>query len=61
MEQLEAIRKEFEEIAGSWNGEDDKFISGGHVYTEEDAGMANEIIEKVDELKKLINEFNGTN
>lgn len=53
-EHLLKLKKEAEEISGNWNGDE----SG---YQEDQAHIAEEIIEKVDELLKLINEFNGTN
>lgn len=53
-EHLLKLRKEAEEISGNWNGDE----SG---YAEEQATIANDIIEKVDELVELINELNGTN
>lgn len=53
-EQLKKLIDECETIAGNWNGED----SG---YQEEQAGIANDIIEKAKELIELINELNGTN
>lgn len=53
-EELLKLKKEAEEISSNWNGED----SG---YAEEQAGIANDIIEKVDELLELISELNGTN
>lgn len=53
-EHLLELKKEMQFESGRWNGEE----SG---YREDQAHIAEEIIEKVDELLKLINEFNGTN
>lgn len=53
-EQLEKLIKECEVIAGNWNGDE----SG---YAEEQAGIANDIIKKSQELLALVNELNGTN
>lgn len=52
-EELKKCIKECEEIAGRWNGDE----SG---YQEEQATIANDIIEKSNELIALINELNGT-
>lgn len=51
--ELTKLIKECEEIAGRWNGDD----SG---YAEDQANIANDIIEKSKELIGLINELNGT-
>lgn len=56
---LEVIRKEVEPIASDWNGEDDRYISNGLEYTEEDAHIAMEILEKLDELEELIKSLTG--
>jgi uncharacterized protein YukE len=53
-EHLLKLKKEMEEVSGNWNGD-----SPG--YLEDQATIANDIIEKVDELMELINELNGTN
>lgn len=55
---LDIRREQYEEFAGDWNGEDDKFISGGELFNEEDAQLASDIVEKIDELKELFKEFN---
>lgn len=52
-EELLKCIKECEEISGRWNGK----TSG---YREEQANIADEIIEKSKELIVLINELNGT-
>ncbi len=46
--------KEMEDIRGQWNGDEPG-------YMEDQANIATDIIEKALELKKLINELNGTN
>lgn len=53
-EELLKLRKEAEEISSNWNGDEPG-------YREEQASIANDIIEKVDELLVLIEELNGTN
>lgn len=52
-EKLLALKKEAEEISGNWNGDDPG-------YAEDQAHIANDIIEKVDELLDLIKELDGT-
>lgn len=52
-DELKKLIKECEEIAGNWNGDEPG-------YAEEQAGIANDIIEKSNELLELINELNGT-
>lgn len=52
-DELKKLIKECEEISGNWNGDNPG-------YAEEQAGIANEIIEKAGELIDLINELNGT-
>lgn len=52
-DELLKLIKECEEIAGNWNGDEPG-------YQEEQAHIANEIIEKSNELINLINELNGT-
>ncbi len=54
IDELTKLIKECEEISGNWNGKE----SG---YAEEQANIANDIIEKAEELIRLINELNGTN
>ena len=56
---LDKLREEYEEISGGWNGEDEQFTSGGNIYHEEDAHIAKDIVEKIDELKELLANFNG--
>jgi len=53
MEQLLAIKKEMQEIQGNWDGD----LPG---YAEDQAHMASDIEEKVDELIGLIKVLNGT-
>lgn len=49
MDSLIEIKKYAEEIAGQWNGESER--------GEEKAQIANEIIEKIDELNQLLAEL----
>jgi hypothetical protein len=51
---MEELKKECETIAGSWNGKD----SG---YAEDQAMIANEILEKIGEIENLIKELKETN
>ena len=46
------------QVASDWNGEDPTFMSGGDIWSEEHAQIANEITEKCDELIDLLLEFN---
>lgn len=58
---LEKLKELLEEISGYWNGEDDSYVDGnGEVCTEEDAQMANEALEKLEELKVLLEEIGIT-
>lgn len=52
------IKDEALTISGDWNGKDENFISGGDSYSEDHAHKAGEIVEKVEELTRLINQFN---
>lgn len=52
-EKLSELIKECEEISGRWNGDNPG-------YEEDQAHIANDIIEKANELIGLINELNGT-
>jgi len=48
---IEKLKAQMEEISGAWNGED----SG---YKEEQAGYANEVLEHITAIEKLIDELN---
>ncbi len=54
---LKELRENLEDVAGSWNGEDDKClgtgVAGGDMISEEDAGNAQELIERIDKLAPL--------
>ena len=54
---LSTLREYMEGIAGSWNGSDEKFSFEGEVFHEDDAGSATEIVEKIDELQEMLNNF----
>ena len=43
-------------ISSGWNGKDEKYTVNGEVYTEEDADHAVGIVEKCNELLKLLGE-----
>ncbi len=51
---LNELRENLEDVAGSWNGEDDQCmgsgVAGGDLISEEDAGTAQELIERIDAL-----------
>lgn len=55
---LTAFVQAQEEIAGSWNGEDETYVYGGEIFHEDDAQTASHLIELaqplLDELKALI-------
>lgn len=58
---LDTLQGRLEEISSYWNGEDDMFIGGdGVLYAEEASHCATEAIEKVQELKTLLEEINIT-
>lgn len=58
---LDKLIETLEEISGYWNGEDDRYVGGdGEVYDEDSAHCANEAIEKIKELKELLDELNLT-
>ncbi len=51
---LNELRENLEDVAGSWNGEDDSCMgtgcAGGDMISEEDAGTAQELIERIDAI-----------
>jgi len=49
---MDKLKKEMEQIAGEWNGDE----SG---YQEEQAGTAIEILEKIAEIEELLKYLNG--
>ena len=53
---LEALRDDMLEISSGWNGKDEKYTVNGELYTEEDADHAVGIVEKCNELLKLLGE-----
>lgn len=53
-EELKKLIEEMEIVSGNWNGDKPG-------YAEDQAHIANDIIEKSKELINLINELNGTN
>lgn len=58
---LDKLIEELEEISTYWNGEDDTFIGGdGEIHHEEQAQMANEAVEKLNEVKELLDELDIT-
>lgn len=52
---LQYIKEEAEDIAGHWNGSDEKFVDGnGDLRNDEDAEMAVELLDKVKEVEELM-------
>ena len=51
---LQRLQKENEELASDWNGKDDTFMSGGDIYHEDDAYIANDIAEACENLIELL-------
>ncbi len=51
---LKELRENLEDVAGSWNGEDDSCMgsgaAGGDMISEEDAGNAQDLIERIDAI-----------
>ncbi len=56
---LEKLKKDMEEIAGSWNGENSQFTCGGILYEEEDADAAQEIADLTGNLIDALETFSG--
>lgn len=56
-ENLKKLKEEYETIASDWNGEDERFMSGGCIYHEDDADTAKEIVEAIEKIEEFIKEF----
>lgn len=54
MKTLDYIEEEATNIAASWNGSDERFGYGGVTYTENDVHLANELLEKLSDIRALI-------
>lgn len=54
---LSAMKKYLEALRSSWNGEDAQFSHEGQLFHEDDVSNAEEIIEKIDELQEMLNNF----
>jgi hypothetical protein len=54
---LQMLKKHFQSIQASWNGEDGKFIHEGEIYTEDHVNAAEEIVETIDSLQDMLNNF----
>ena len=54
---LGTLKSYFEGIISSWNGEDSWFMHEGERFHEDSVGQAQEIIEKIDELQEILNNF----
>lgn len=56
-----ALNKAIEDLnsfIGSWNGEDSQFIHEGSVYSEDDVGLAEDAIKKLEEAREALSELN---
>lgn len=52
---LDYLKQEAELIAGHWNGSDEKYVDGsGEARTEEEAGMAVDLLTKIKEIEELV-------
>ena len=52
------LKEEAELIAGHWNGSDERFMDGsGEPRTDEEAEMAVELLENIEDIEKLIKEL----
>ncbi len=56
---LAHLRSHFQAIAGSWNGEDDRFIHEDNAYHADHAASAIEIVDQIDKLDSLLAEFSN--
>jgi hypothetical protein len=54
---LAELKAEYKRIVSDWNGKDNKFTSGGVSLTEDDAHMAEDILDQIDNLEKMIISF----
>lgn len=59
LKDLKKLKNEQEEISSGWNGEDSNFMVGGLPYNEDDAQLANDIVEAVEKLIPLLEERIG--
>ena len=55
---LKDLDEKFGTISGDYNGKDNKFISGGEIYHEEQASIADDIVGKINDINELIELFN---
>lgn len=56
--QLQKWSDEAARIASDWNGKDDKFMSGGEVFVEEQVHIAAETLEIISKLEANLKELN---
>lgn len=54
---LDWVQERAEAIASSWNGKDSKYTVEGDIYTEDDAHLAAELLEKLAEVRVLLKEL----
>lgn len=57
VEYLLKRKQEAENLVGSWNGEDEKFIHEGEIFSESDVNVEQDVIKKCDELLKGFEEL----
>lgn len=55
---LDKAIEELNSFIGSWNGEDSQFIHEGSLYSEDDVGLAEEAIKKLEEARDALSELN---
>lgn len=54
---LGTVKTYLQGIISSWNGEDSWFMHEGERFHEDTVGCAEEIIEKIDELQVMLDDF----
>ncbi len=57
-ETLTQMKKRYQTIASDWNGKDTTFHSGGIQYTEDQAQIATDIVDALENVENLIDTFN---
>ena len=56
---LEYLQREADAIVRSWNGSDERFTdSNGDTRTEDDVRLAEELMERIDEIDEIIKALN---
>lgn len=49
---LQEIKEKHSKLAGDWNGEDKKFVSGGISYTDDTALLSRDIVDLIEGIEK---------